>query len=643
MDLLEALRSLRRLLSADLFPLAIGDVEADRRALTELTGQLDDYLLPRLLTLDAPLLAVVGGSTGAGKSTLVNSLVGADVSEPGVLRPTTLAPTLAVSPDDTAWFMSLEVLPGLPRVTGSSGDPGTLRVVPVPTLAPGLALLDAPDIDSVVTANRTLATQLLAAADLWLFVTTAARYADEVPWSFLRSARERSAALAIILDRVPPDAVDPVSADLRRLLEENGLAGTPLFTVPEAVLLSENGRLPEGAVEPIVSWLAGLAASSQARADVVRQTLAGALDSLATRVPALATAVERQREGAERLAEIVSSAYSGGMATFDEGMRDGSLLRGEVMARWQDFIGTGDLMRSLESRVGWLRDRVSALFTGRQAPQAKLRVALESGVASLIRGAADGAAERALEGWTAAPGGRDLLERAGALRAAKLGRASSGLDYDDVVRGWQAYVLDLVRQEGASRRTTARVASFGVNGAGLLLMLAVFASTGGLTGIEVGIAGGTSVLSQKVLEAIFGDQAVRTLTAMARDDLRARVKGLLDEEAARFTELLEGVSVSADTAPALLAAERAVRDHQSELPGGEQPEATSPEPPPTPEATSPEPPRTEAGSPEPPPRTAPAEPPPRTAPVESPPGTAQAEPPPRVAPADDVSGVREGE
>lgn len=566
MDLLEALRSLRRLLSADLFPLAIGDVEADRRALTELAGQLDDYLLPRLVTLDAPLLAVVGGSTGAGKSTLVNSLVGADVSEPGVLRPTTLAPTLAVSPDDTAWFMSLKVLPGLPRVTGSAGDPGTLRVVTVPTLAPGLALLDAPDIDSVVTANRTLATQLLAAADLWLFVTTAARYADEVPWSFLRSARERSAALAIILDRVPPDAVVPVSADLRRLLEENGLAGTPLFTVQEAVLLTENGRLPEGSVEPIISWLSGLAASSQARAEVVRQTLAGALDSLASRVPALAAAVERQREGADRLAEIVSAAYSGGMATFDEGMRDGSLLRGEVMARWQDFIGTGDLMRSLESRVGWLRDRVSALFTGRQAPQAKLRVALESGVAALIRGAADGAAERALEGWSAAPGGHDLLERAGAVKAAKLGRASSELDYDDVVRGWQAYVLDLVRAEGAARRTTARVASFGVNGAGLLLMLAVFASTGGLKGIEVGIAGGTSVLSQKVLEAIFGDQAVRTLTAKARDDLRARVKGLLDEEAARFTELLEGVSVPADTAPALLAAARAVRDHQHELP-----------------------------------------------------------------------------
>ncbi|WP_431897401.1 ABC transporter [Nonomuraea sp. bgisy101] len=569
MDLLEALRSLRRLLSTDLFPLAIGEVEADRRALRELKGQLDDYLLPRLLAIDAPLLAVVGGSTGAGKSTLVNSLVGADVSEPGVLRPTTLAPTLVAGTADTPWFMSMEVLPGLPRVTGSSGDPGTLRVVTVPSLPQGLALLDAPDIDSVVTANRELAAQLLAAADLWLFVTTAARYADEVPWSFLRSARERSTALAIILDRVPPDAVEPVSADLTRLLEANGLAGTPLFTVQEAVLLTEKGRLHPAAVRPISEWLGGLAASSAARARVVRQTLAGALDSLADRVPALASAVAVQRKGTERLAEIVCAAYSGGMADFDEGMRDGSLLRGEVMARWQDFIGTGDLMRSLESRVGWLRDRLAALFTGGQAPQVRLRVALESGVASLIRGAADGAAERALDGWTAAPGGMDLLNKAGAVTAARLGRASSGLDYDDVVRGWQSYVLDLVREEGAARRTTARVASFGVNGAGLLLMLAVFASTGGLTGVEIGIAGGTSVLSQKVLEAIFGDQAVRTLTAKAREDLRARVKALLDAEAARFTSLLEEVAVPEGLAADLLEAAEAVREHKTELPSGE--------------------------------------------------------------------------
>ncbi|MGN9785910.1 ABC transporter [Nonomuraea sp. ZG12] len=567
MDLLGALEGLRRPLDRELFPLAVGEAAADRRALKELTGQLDDYLLPRLRAIDAPLLAVVGGSTGAGKSTLVNSLVGADVTEPGVLRPTTLVPTLVVSPADRDWFMGANVLPGMSRATGTGV--GALRVVTAEALGAGLALLDAPDIDSVVTANRELATQLLAAADLWLFVTTAARYADEVPWSFLRSARERSTALALVLDRVPPEAAGPVTRDLERLLADNGLDGTRLFAVPEATLPSEKARLPAESVAPIVGWLTGLAADAVERSRVVRQTLSGTLDSLTVRVPALADAVERQEAAFAGLHDIVTAAYAGAMADFDEGMRDGSLLRGEVLARWQDFIGTGDLMRSLETRVGWLRDRVVGFFTG-QAPSTQLRDALESGVEALIRGAADGAAERALDGWSAAPGGPGLLDRVGAVERARLGRASPDLGKraEAAVRGWQEYVLDLVREEGASRRTTARVASFGVNGAGVLLMLAVFASTGGLTGIEVGIAGGTSVLSQKLLEAVFGDQAVRTLTVRAREDLRERVRALVDEEAVRYTTLLDAVQPPPDTAAMLRASARSIRTHQAELPEG---------------------------------------------------------------------------
>jgi hypothetical protein len=566
---LAVLQSLRRQLDHDLFPLAIGDVAADRRALKELVGQLDDYLLPRLASIDAPLLTVVGGSTGAGKSTLVNSLVGMNVAEPGVLRPTTLAPTLVANPADAAWFTSTSVLPGLPRVTGpAAGEPGTLRVVTAASLPVGLALLDAPDIDSVVTANRELAAQLLAAADLWLFVTTASRYADEVPWSFLRIARERSTALAIVLQRVPQEALAPVNADLSRLLKEHGLAGTPLFAVPELALPSETARLPARVVQPIASWLAGLSVDAEARADVVRQTLSGALDSLTTRVPALADAADRQRAGIAQLRALVEKAYDSGVSAFDEGMRDGSLLRGEVLARWQDFIGTGDLMRSLESRVGWLRDRVTAFFAGRPAPDKELRVALESGVQSLIRSAADGSAERAVEAWLSLPSGRDVLERAGLATAGRLGRASSDLPSraGTAVRAWQGYVLDLVRSEGADKRTTARVASLGVNGLGLLLMLGVFASTGGLTGIEVGIAGGTSVLSQKLLEAIFGDQAVRTLTQRAREDLRLRVRELLDEEQAGFTSLLDGLGPGEATSAALREAAKAVQDRRNELP-----------------------------------------------------------------------------
>src|SRR5699024_630024 len=84
-------------------------------------GQIDDYILPRLANIDAPLLAVVGGSTGSGKSTLVNAIVGRQVSTSGVIRPTTRQPVLVAHPDDSAWFNSSHVLPGLAREQGDAG------------------------------------------------------------------------------------------------------------------------------------------------------------------------------------------------------------------------------------------------------------------------------------------------------------------------------------------------------------------------------------------------------------------------------------------------------------------------------------------------------------------------------------------
>ena len=87
------------------------------------------------------------------------------------------------------------------------------------------------------------------------------------------------------------------------------------------------------------------------------------------------------------------------------------------------------------------------------------------------------------------------------------------------MRDWQGEVLELVRTEGQGRRTNARIAAYGLNAIGLFLMLVAFSSTAGLTGAEVGIAGGTALLAQRVLEAIFGDQAVREMAAKARRSL----------------------------------------------------------------------------------------------------------------------------
>ncbi|HYY10796.1 MAG TPA: hypothetical protein VE781_07640, partial [Kineosporiaceae bacterium] len=91
-DLLEAAELLRAEVAGIHLPLEVPGIENARSERAALLTQLDDYLLPRLRRLDAPLLAVVGGSTGAGKSTLVNSIARREVTRSGVLRPTTRSP-----------------------------------------------------------------------------------------------------------------------------------------------------------------------------------------------------------------------------------------------------------------------------------------------------------------------------------------------------------------------------------------------------------------------------------------------------------------------------------------------------------------------------------------------------------------------
>ncbi len=555
--MLAALTELREVLQQVRLPLESPGVAAGRAHRAEMVDQLEDYVLPRLVQVDAPLLTVVGGSTGAGKSTLVNSLVGERVSEPGVLRPTTRSPVLVHHPDDTAWFDQQRILPDLERTTRSTPDPGALQLVASASVPAGLALLDAPDIDSVVDRNRTLAAQLLAAADLWLFVTSAARYADQVPWDFLRQAAERSAAVAIVLDRTPPAAVAEVSGHLARMLTSRGLRDSPLFTVTESPL-DDRGLLPASTVADIRGWLHELAADAEARNAVVRQTLDGAVRTLARRTHELADACQAQVALRTRLARDVDSAYDQAVADVDTGCADGTLLRGEVLARWQDFVGTGELLRSLESRVSWLRDRVTNAVRGKPQQAERVTVAVESGLQTLLLEHAEAAAERADASWRSVAAGAAVLEAHGV----DLSRASRDFREraERMVRDWQGGVLDMVRTEGGDRRSTARFLAFGVNGLSVALMVVVFASTGGVTGAEVGIAGGSAVVGQKLLEAVFGDQAVRRLARTARADLTVRVHVLMEQERARYLDLLDAVEVPADSVDRLRDLARRIDD-----------------------------------------------------------------------------------
>lgn len=564
-SLLVALSDLRTALRELRLPLELPGVADDRHAARRLVEQLEDFLLPRVRQMGAPLLAVVGGSTGAGKSTLVSSLVGASVTPSGVLRPTTRAPVLVHHPDDAAWFSSDRILPDLPRVTGATATGRALRLVAHPAVPRGLALLDAPDIDSVEAENRRLGEELLGAADLWVFVTTAARYADAVPWDLLTDAARRRAVLAMVLNRVDVATRTAVSADLGRMLTERGLADAPLFAVPEAALV--DGLLPSVALTDLSTWLRTVVGDPASRERVVRRTVAGAVADVVARAPGLAAAADAQVADAERLRDVARGAYADAAREVGEATSDGTMLRGEVLARWQEYVGTGELLRAVEARVSTVRDRVGGFLHGRPAPE-PVTAAIGSGLVALLVDAADDAAARAHAAWRSDPAGRRLLDAADVSRASPDLRERAAAE----VRAWQGSVLQLVSTEGADRRMTARVLSFGVNGLGAALMVAIFASTGGLTLAEVGVAGGAAVLAQRLLEAVFGDDAVRRLTRTAQEDLAARTAALLAAEERRFTTALDALAVPRGAADRLRAAAHEVHVRAGAL-TGEEPEA----------------------------------------------------------------------
>ncbi|MDI2127333.1 ATP-binding protein [Yinghuangia seranimata] len=464
-ELPQAVARLRDAAAAARLPLELPGVDEARRARRELVAQLDDYVLPRLRHPQAPLLAAVGGSTGAGRSTLVNSLVGREVSPAGVLRPTTRVPVLVCRAHDRPWFSGTRVLPGLRRVAPGprAADAGPALVLQVDDRVPaGLAVLDVPDIDSIDDANRELAVRLLGAADVWLFVTTAARYADAVPWHLLRVARERTAELAVVLARVPETDLDEVRADFQALLAGAGLGAVPVFTLPETTL--NRGLLSRAQVAPVRNWLYGRATDPDARATAARRTLGGALDSLPARSAVVGRAAEGQHEAASKLAACVRRSYAAASRHLDAALGNGELLAGETLARCRAWADAG-------------RPEAGAVDVAH---------AVAGAAEDLVRDIAERAAGLTESCWRARLGGAELIL---ATRAGVVARGADG-----TVRDPGVPVEDLAAEAAAGWLEQCRAAaSEDASGVASLLVAAVTADafeTGAPSDVWAGTSAG---------------------------------------------------------------------------------------------------------------------------------------------------------
>lgn len=508
---------------------------ADRAATAErMRRHVVEYVLPRATDADAPLVVVILGSTGSGKSSLLNALAGAQISESGVLRPTTRRPVAVAHPDDASAFA---VLPGL-----TERDTLDLRILP--DARRGLVLVDAPDFDSVEVANRALAVELLELADLVVFVSTATRYADQVPWGILARARQRGVPLLMVLNRLPPEAdeADSVAADYRRLLEKGDFADAGAFgrlevvPVAEGALDAERDALDAAAIGPIRAALDRLVANDAERRELARRSLAAALEGIPAAIEEMAREVEDEQAATRSLLLVADGAYREHRAALGEELGRGTFMRAEVLRQWQEFVGAGQVARFLAQGLGRLVASVRSLLQpGPPAPAIEVREAAFTDLVALTVQHADAAARRTSSVWM-----EDLHGQRALAVDPGLWGVSAGLG-DRLTAALEAWALEIgeeIRRLGEQRKGWAQAASLGVNVLGTSAVLAVFVHTGGLTGAEVGITAATAVVNQKLLEAVFGEANVAAFVGRARENLGRVLDESFADERARYDRVL---------------------------------------------------------------------------------------------------------
>jgi hypothetical protein len=244
-------------------------------------GRLDDALLDRAgdvvdraaarlrLSADHTVVAL-GGATGSGKSSTFNALVGLDLASVGVRRPTTSWASACTWGVNGAGEL-LEWLGIPPRhqvVRDSMLDTGREAKD-----LQGLVLLDLPDHDSTEVAHHLEVDRLVRLADLLVWVLDPQKYADAaIHDRFLKPMAAHKGVMMIVLnhiDEVPVDRRDGMIADLRRLLDADGLDGATIVATS-----AKDGTGIDELRRAIVSRVKGKAATRTRIATDVSQTAA---------------------------------------------------------------------------------------------------------------------------------------------------------------------------------------------------------------------------------------------------------------------------------------------------------------------------------------------------------------------------------
>ncbi|GAA5705155.1 GTPase [Streptomyces avermitilis] len=233
--------SLRSRLDALRELVGLSRTRLDSRTLAEAGRVLDEAVARRRLSGEHTVVAIAG-ATGSGKSQLFNVLAGVTISETGVRRPTTAAPIACSWSDGAAPLIDRLGIPGRLRRRPLQSPEGEAQLR-------GLVLVDLPDHDSAAVQHREQVDRILALVDAVIWVVDPEKYADAVLHErYLRPMAGHAEVTFVVLnqvDRLPGEAAHQVLDDLRRLLDEDGIAlgeyGEPGATVLALSALTGDG------------------------------------------------------------------------------------------------------------------------------------------------------------------------------------------------------------------------------------------------------------------------------------------------------------------------------------------------------------------------------------------------------------------
>lgn len=261
------------------------------------------------------LVVALAGGTGSGKSSVLNAIAGADIASVSPVRPHTDFP-LAWIPSDAG--------PGLERML----DELSIFERATHDAFPGLAILDLPDIDSIVEWHRTVVEDLLPRIDAVIWLFDPEKYRDPMLHEdFLRRLSRHGDQFLFVLnkvDRIARDELDAVVDDLKSALRDDGYDTPRVFPVAAS---------PPGAAAIGVDTLAKHLANELDGKKIAAGKLLGDVRAAAERLGADAMVLGGASVDFEERWERIAVATAEGMSP-----GSGRAAVQDALCRIEDFI-----------------------------------------------------------------------------------------------------------------------------------------------------------------------------------------------------------------------------------------------------------------------------------------------------------------